>query len=986
MLEPLLQKQKNLSYRNGLLILGSIYVVLVIAYLIQYQGLPYVFDNNESFSSIIHAKNLLQFDFLKSFGLTDESYGVIESAHPYVYTHQGNFPRLFAAFLYLLGLKSIQSQIIAHVITINTLALYFAYTFFAKKIAPIFALIYCLILLTDYVMHFQWQFNTWRVWHCFFMFSSLLLIEKYKTMSNKIYIPLIFLNFSCLAYFEMTFAVFISILSAGMLIFQLKKPKLWFYPISLVFTGVFLGFSVLIIQTIFYYHGLDGFLNDLRLTFIARNYSIANPFEFAAMTSQIWNFVDAQKLVFWDNFVLSSANLRSLFLAIQLYFKYNLMIYSPFLILVLLTFNAVFVCKFIAYKFEDRPIFKSEKHYLLTILNTRSNTNKIGIAVLMLGIVLFIALKTTIVTHIDIHQYAISKASIFVTLFIFIILTAWVWRGPRDASELSVRLYEVLIIIALTGLLLGFGLINHKLFESLGPPIEAYEILWKKILFFDYFRGAAPKIIWCLSLLTGVFILLNQRFYQLPKEAKRIVNLVPFVISGFLAWGICWWLVPGYILSGYYMRYAPLFEYNTILFMVIPIYLLSLLVKDAIARITQEFSLTQDALIKAIKNSIQVLPLTIVFLFIIGTWVGLQTIYFKEFKTTDHILLEKLATPRFQFASIAANTYAAPFAVQTNQWAYFSPTFSSGRINRTNDGYFYEMEDKYIWLSDKEKNNAYKNPDYFICFLQANYDFLVGFNPRCDIDIPLIKNLTSGVKNQNFSDLIDHKLIDSDPSGSGRWAIVALDNDFPPFLALKNNPRFINILDTSNGIRIDYQYQQQFKKAEENSVIKLYRLNSCNQTNDPKLIFSTTAPTIALAHLGTGTLQVSVTPKSTTKYGETFWSEPFSMAGSTPVYCGHGIPIESPLDIEVKSNLDGRRATLSWRTGENVRYFEVQKSLDGQFFTGITLIDGEKRDLNVGPVLDAQQHFIRIRGCTDWACSPWSTHVPALKIAKKSTS
>ena len=98
MLEPLLQKQKNLSYRNGLLILGSIYVVLVLAYLIQYQGLPYIFDNNESFSSIIHAKNLLQFDFLKSFGLADESYGVTESAHPYVYTHQGNFPRLFAAF------------------------------------------------------------------------------------------------------------------------------------------------------------------------------------------------------------------------------------------------------------------------------------------------------------------------------------------------------------------------------------------------------------------------------------------------------------------------------------------------------------------------------------------------------------------------------------------------------------------------------------------------------------------------------------------------------------------------------------------------------------------------------------------------------------------------------------------------------------------------------------------------------------------------
>src|SRR4051794_8810267 len=64
--------------------------------LISSDFLPYVTDNNESFSSLVHAKNLYQFGFGTAFGLTDESYGPDRAAHPFIHTHQGNFPRLFA--------------------------------------------------------------------------------------------------------------------------------------------------------------------------------------------------------------------------------------------------------------------------------------------------------------------------------------------------------------------------------------------------------------------------------------------------------------------------------------------------------------------------------------------------------------------------------------------------------------------------------------------------------------------------------------------------------------------------------------------------------------------------------------------------------------------------------------------------------------------------------------------------------------------------
>ena len=262
-----LKESKELSFRQGLWVLALIYVVLVTLYLVQYQGIPYVFDNNESFSSIIHAKNLIGFDFFKTFGLTDESYGILEAAHPYVYTHQGNFPRLYVALLYVLGLKSIEWQIISHLVTINTIALYFAYSYFSKKISPLFALIYCLILLTDYVMNFQWQFNTWRVWHCFFMFSSLMLVEKYNETENKFYIPLLLVfNFIALAYYEITYAIFIIVLTSVLFIFKLRKLKLWFKPVALIGIGSALGFGALIIQSILYFGGLSGFLSDLSLT------------------------------------------------------------------------------------------------------------------------------------------------------------------------------------------------------------------------------------------------------------------------------------------------------------------------------------------------------------------------------------------------------------------------------------------------------------------------------------------------------------------------------------------------------------------------------------------------------------------------------------------------------------------------------------------------------------------------------------------------
>ena len=78
--------------------------VLFFGYLLfETDFLPYVLDGNESFSAFWHARNLYEYGLSKSFGLADESFAFHEAAHPYVHTHQGNFPRVFAFLIYALG-------------------------------------------------------------------------------------------------------------------------------------------------------------------------------------------------------------------------------------------------------------------------------------------------------------------------------------------------------------------------------------------------------------------------------------------------------------------------------------------------------------------------------------------------------------------------------------------------------------------------------------------------------------------------------------------------------------------------------------------------------------------------------------------------------------------------------------------------------------------------------------------------------------------
>jgi hypothetical protein len=80
-----------------------VFCLAVFALLVFSDFLPFGTDNNETFSSILHARNMYLHGIGSTYGLTSEATSPIDAVQ-FVYTHQGNFPRFYALLLYALGL------------------------------------------------------------------------------------------------------------------------------------------------------------------------------------------------------------------------------------------------------------------------------------------------------------------------------------------------------------------------------------------------------------------------------------------------------------------------------------------------------------------------------------------------------------------------------------------------------------------------------------------------------------------------------------------------------------------------------------------------------------------------------------------------------------------------------------------------------------------------------------------------------------------
>lgn len=283
-------------------LIAALVVFLVAAGLliIWSESIPFVLDGNETFSSIVHAQNMYRFGIGESFGLTDEAYGPDPAAHPFVYTHQGNFPRIFAYVIWALGASSVGLQVVVTTVVIGSAAVFFTFRFFGRWLGPAAAFLISIIFITDYIMLLQWNLVTYRVWHLFFFFGALCLVDRCAaSRSVVLWMPVIFLFYLALFYFELMFATFTAV-CAGLYTIFVTVPSIG-RTITIVVGQLFGAVSAILLLTIqnVLYLGVRTAFSDALLTFQARNNASPDP----QFIETLRDFYSSNDIVFWFNVI-----------------------------------------------------------------------------------------------------------------------------------------------------------------------------------------------------------------------------------------------------------------------------------------------------------------------------------------------------------------------------------------------------------------------------------------------------------------------------------------------------------------------------------------------------------------------------------------------------------------------------------------------------------------------------------------------------------
>jgi hypothetical protein len=236
-------------------------------------GLPYHTDANESFSAYVMGRNLVRFGGWNNAFLPDDANSYDAAAHPFTYTHGPNLPRYFSAALMLAGVSSLSWQILLTAIATTLLSLWFIRHAFPELIeggagsltftvGGLLATVFCL----DMIGTLQFLVNLWRAWH-FPLFWGC--VWAVRTRPRPV---ATFLLFFLLFQLEFLFALFTAASCLGYLLWVRCRTKSDILDGTLLVAvlGCVASVGLFVLQLLAFY-GWDGFVFDLRTTYLARN-------------------------------------------------------------------------------------------------------------------------------------------------------------------------------------------------------------------------------------------------------------------------------------------------------------------------------------------------------------------------------------------------------------------------------------------------------------------------------------------------------------------------------------------------------------------------------------------------------------------------------------------------------------------------------------------------------------------------------------------
>jgi hypothetical protein len=728
----------------GAVVVTTIYVIYYCALILKGHGVPYVLDNNETFSSLTHAYNLWNFDFFRSYGLADEAASPDPAAHPFVHTHQGNFPRVFAFLLFALGARSAESQIWITTLTIGLASVLMAYGFLRRLAgSSLFATVVVILLFSDYLLFSQWQVATYRVWHGFFFFATLLCVHGLSEWKRWRWAILTFCLYSCLFYWELVFVAFTT-LSAGLYTVWMyrRRPQLILVSAVVQGTGAALALAVLVTQLVLYL-GWQDFLTDFRLTFLARNYALDTEDFLATLKS----FYGARNIAFFYNlqsessFIGISAFTRSLF---QNVFE----IATPFLTL-------------LGFGLAASGFFGDSRHpgprdvAVISPIVTFAAT-----AVLVPGIFLMIWGANSGDYVIGLRSGGSSTITFLMakTALCFVLSIGLALGLRALAARISVSGTPAAISRCLRASLFLFGF-GFLIIAQAHLYNQAHAILWLETL------TAAPawaaQIIVLAVALIGALVILAGRRATLGPWHHLPSSVTPFFLCGGTAYAAVYILNPGYLHSGYLLRLCPL-----------PVFLFdSLLALGLVTVIAVTYTLASEArrqTSRSMRRSIAFIAGFVAVSFI-ASWDWVQTQYLHWLPPNQLEFIRHFSSLDFKGEGIVTNSYALPFAYVANTWAYgftSSPWVSASTPSPP-----------YLWLADRLANPVYLRPGFYVCFMPADIDTVIAklSNPSSPQQgCSSLKIVRRAIDGNDENDLPRAKPVAYDKQ-SDRWAILRLE-------------------------------------------------------------------------------------------------------------------------------------------------------------------------------------------------------------------
>lgn len=773
--------------RAWLVVLAT-YVVVYGGLLWATDGYPYVFDNNESYSSLWHARSLYENGVAQTKGLTDEVFSPSPAASPYIHSHQGNFPRLFTFILYALGLRTIGPQIWVTTFTVGLAALWFAFRFFSRLINPVYAALTCLVLMTDYLFFTQWQVGLYNIWHGFFFFSSLLCVQSLGTVERRgRWFALALLNFAALFYWEYVFTAFVALLCGlyAVVLYWRRFRLVWLVAAAGA-AGAALAAGLLLAQ-LTAYMGWANVMEDVRLTLTARN-AAADP----VLLERVTSFYREHRIIFWHNF-MDAAPLRTLAALWASLLEFHLKYYSPALLYAATVLLAGWMLggwRWFGGILGGTPAAPAPGLPRGTTLRPLAAD---VVKVLLTAACLTGLLKSFYSSGSALLSLAAAVLSLATALLLGRFWTGLWWGWHRIGWLRFIPMCLLVVIAVWTGQWTAEGLDPSLQEEFLrtsgGPAIVALSPTWLLLI-----TGLALS-----SAVTGNESVLG----RLP--VQRLAGLLPFLLCGLIAYGVTYRLFTGYIYSGYLHRFVPLTVFLTAPLLGLASYLVVqplirsirpgwLAMASLPTALRHLFGATlsrqrEQAAVHSASTLVRALPLALGLAAISGLagwWVLLQTTYARVAPADTYSFLAQLERPPFKGRSLVTNVYPAPMAARTGSWGYADTSLFSGILRLDPDGYKTEHDLKYLWFADRDTNPSYLKPDLAITFIQTS-----NFNEARDRyqewqsarpgDPPRVES-TSLFKRarEPFQPFMHYNVAATD---GRRYSIVRLDWDFPPYLA-----------------------------------------------------------------------------------------------------------------------------------------------------------------------------------------------------------